>query len=126
MTGEIIMTEEILKNIFLNKEDIDNDLTIREENGVLLSKSKVLYYDEATGMSVKYLYQYKGNVTKWHKHNCSHGMYVLEGTLYTDKGDYGPGSFVWFDEGTVMEHGARDGDVAMLFITNKDFDIVFL
>jgi quercetin dioxygenase-like cupin family protein len=49
---------------------------------------------------------------------------VLEGTLVTNDGQYGPGSFVWFPEGNVMEHGATaEKDVVVLFITNKPFDI---
>ena len=49
-------------------------------------------------------------------------MYVLEGTLVTHEGRYGPGSFVWFPEGLTMEHGATvEGDVTVLFITNKRF-----
>jgi quercetin dioxygenase-like cupin family protein len=51
-------------------------------------------------------------------------MYVLEGTLQTGSGMYGPGSFVWFPEGIEMEHGATaEADVTVLFITNKPFDI---
>jgi quercetin dioxygenase-like cupin family protein len=51
-------------------------------------------------------------------------MYVLEGVLQTHEGTYGPGSFVWFPEGPVMEHGATaDGDVTVVFITNKRFEI---
>ena len=51
-------------------------------------------------------------------------MYVLEGTLVTHEGDYGPGSFVWFPEGPEMQHGATaEEPVTVLFITNKPFDI---
>jgi hypothetical protein len=51
-------------------------------------------------------------------------MYVLEGTLVTHEGRYGPGHFVWFPEGNVMEHGATaEQDVTVLFVTNKPFDI---
>jgi hypothetical protein len=51
-------------------------------------------------------------------------MYVLDGVLKTHAGHFGPGSFVWFPEGMLMEHGATaDNDVTMLFITNKPFDI---
>jgi hypothetical protein len=51
-------------------------------------------------------------------------MYVLEGTLLTHAGQFGPGSFVWFPEGLAMEHGATpDRDVIVLFITNKPFEI---
>jgi hypothetical protein len=54
-------------------------------------------------------------------------MYVLEGTLVTHKGKFGPGSFVWFPEGEVMEHGASpEGDVVVLFITNKSFRIDYV
>jgi quercetin dioxygenase-like cupin family protein len=30
----------------------------------------------------------------WHTHPCTHGIYVLEGTLVTHDGEYGPGNFV--------------------------------
>ena len=64
-----------------------------------------------------------------HRHERLHDMfYVLEGTLTMRLGDetceLGPGSFVWFPEGMMMEHGAtQDNDVTLLFITNKPFDI---
>ena len=59
-----------------------------------------------------------------HTHPCGHGLYVLEGELVTHKGKYGPGTFVWFPEGEVMEHGAGPaGDVTVLFVTNKRFRI---
>ena len=49
---------------------------------------------------------------------------MLEGTLRTHRGEYGPGSFVWFPEGGVMENGATDdADCVFLFITNKPFGI---
>ena len=51
-------------------------------------------------------------------------MYVLEGTLVTHEGRYGPGHFVWFPEGSLMEPGASaEQDVTVLFITNKRFEI---
>ena len=77
-----------------------------------------LVTDEDTGMLVKYIRYPKGTVTPIHDHHCAHGMYVLKGTLHTDKGDFGPGSFIWFEEGNVMTHGAtQDEDVDCLFIT---------
>lgn len=85
-----------------------------------------LLRDGDTGMSVKLIRYPKGSVTPPHTHHCAHGMYVLKGTLHTDKGDFGPGSFVWFSEGSVMTHGGLDGDVECLFITNKAFDIQYL
>ena len=54
-------------------------------------------------------------------------MYVLEGTLVTHQGKYPPGTFVWFPEGEVMEHGASaEGDVTVVFITNKAFRIDYV
>jgi quercetin dioxygenase-like cupin family protein len=87
---------------------------------------KLLLEDPDTGMSVRLIRYPAGFVATWHTHPCAHGMYVLEGTLYTHAGRYGPGSFVWFPEGMLMEHGATpEGDVVVVFITNKKFDIHF-
>ncbi len=85
---------------------------------------KDLVEDPETHVTVR-LVRYGAGVTNtWHTHPCAHGMYVLEGTLVTHAGRYGPGSFVWFPEGMVMEHGATpDHDVVVLFITNKAFEI---
>ncbi|MDO4548497.1 MAG: cupin domain-containing protein [Clostridia bacterium] len=79
--------------------------------------------DPDTGMMVKLICYPKGSVTPLHDHNCAHGIYVLRGTLHTDSGDFGPGSFVWFPEGDRMIHGGLEEDVEGLFITNKAFDI---
>ena len=80
--------------------------------------------DPDTGMQVLKLVYRAGWTNPWHTHPCAHGIYVLEGSLATHQGTYGPGSFVWFPEGGIMEHGASaDGDCTFLFITNKPFDI---
>lgn len=92
----------------------------------LPSSSKIVYQDPESGMIVKLVHYPKGTVARQHTHHCGHGMYVLKGTLYTDRGNFEPGSFVWFKEGVVMEHGARDTDVDCVFITNKAFDIDYL
>jgi quercetin dioxygenase-like cupin family protein len=77
-----------------------------------------------TGMSVQMIRYVAGFTNPRHRHNCAHGIYVLEGTLRTHAGTFGPGNFVWFPEGMLMEHGAtEDGDMTALFITNKPFDI---
>ena len=86
-----------------------------------------LIHDEDTGMCVKMVKHPAGVVTPWHTHPCAHGNYVLKGTLRTNIGDFGPGTFVWFPEGTEMEHGAKeDEEVEFLFFTNKEFAINFL
>ena len=87
---------------------------------------QLLLYDEDTTMSVKMIRYPKGSVTPLHDHHCAHGMYVIKGTLHTDKGDFEAGSFVWFKEGSVMTHGGKDEDVECLFISNKTFDIHYL
>jgi quercetin dioxygenase-like cupin family protein len=85
---------------------------------------KNLIEDPDTGMEVRLVRYPAGAVNPLHTHPCAHGMYVLEGTLVTHQGQYGPGHFVWFPEGSVMEHGATaDEDVTVLFITNKPFEI---
>jgi quercetin dioxygenase-like cupin family protein len=85
---------------------------------------KNLLEDAETGMTVRLVRYPAGFVNPRHTHPCGHGMYVLEGTLATHAGKYGPGSFIWFPEGSVMEHGATaESDVTVLFITNKHFEI---
>lgn len=88
---------------------------------------KELFSDPDTGMLVRLVRYPAGVINPRHTHPCGHGMYVLEGTLLTHQGTFGPGSFVWFPEGQVMEHGAStDGDVTVVFITNKPFRIDYL
>jgi quercetin dioxygenase-like cupin family protein len=85
---------------------------------------KELFIDPDTGMEVRLVRYPAGVINPQHTHPCAHGMYVLEGTLVTHAGQFGPGSFVWFPEGQVMEHGAGpDGDTVVVFITNKSFRI---
>jgi len=88
--------------------------------------TKHLLKDGDTGMIINRTIYPKGFKTRWHTHPCSHGIYVLNGKLKTDKGVYGSGSFVWFPEGVLAEHGSvLEEDVEILFITNKAFDIHF-
>ena len=89
--------------------------------------NKVLLDDPDTGMGVKLIRYPAGLVNPHHTHPCGHGIYVLEGTLVTHRGNFGPGTFVWFPEGEHMEHGATaDGDVIALFIHNKPFRIDYV
>jgi quercetin dioxygenase-like cupin family protein len=88
---------------------------------------KNLHTDPDTGAEIRLVRYPAGVINPNHTHPCGHGMYVLEGTLVTHKGSFGPGTFVWFPEGEVMEHGASaDGDVVVLFITNKSFRIDYV
>src|SRR5262249_39734055 len=72
--------------------------------GTILRKE--LFPDPETGMLVRLVRYPAGVINPAHTHPCGHGMYVLDGTLVTHRGEYGPGSFVWFPEGEVMTHGA--------------------
>jgi len=88
---------------------------------------KMLRDDPETGMTVQIVNYPRGFTNVWHKHPCGHGMYVLDGVLRTHQGDHPVGTWVWFDEGGYMEHGAtEDSDVTVLFVTNKPFGICYL
>ena len=88
---------------------------------------KMLYTDSETGGEIRLVRYPAGVINPLHTHPCGHGMYVLQGQLVTHKGTFGPGHFVWFPEGEAMEHGASaEGDVIVLFITNKVFRIDYV
>jgi quercetin dioxygenase-like cupin family protein len=88
---------------------------------------KELFRDPETGMMVRLVRYPAGVINPRHTHPCGHGMYVLEGKLVTHRGTFGPGNFVWFGEGEVMEHGATaEGDCTVVFVTNKDFRIDYV
>jgi len=88
---------------------------------------KILLQHPQAGVEVKLLRYPAGFTMSWHTHGVAHGMYVLEGSLVTHAGTYGPGSFVWFPKGMVMQHGASETeDVVMLFINEGNFDIQFV
>jgi len=88
---------------------------------------KELYTDPETSALIRLVRYPAGVINPKHTHPCRHGMYVLEGKLVTHVGTFGPGTFVWFPEGEVMEHGAStDGDVTVLFVTNKAFRIDYV
>jgi quercetin dioxygenase-like cupin family protein len=98
---------------------------LNEPTGRIIHR-KVLFVEPETGMEVRLVRYPAGFINPLHTHHCGHGMYVLEGELVTHEGRYGPGAFVWFYEGSEMEHGATaENDVTVLFITNKPFDIHF-
>jgi quercetin dioxygenase-like cupin family protein len=88
---------------------------------------KELVKDEETGVMVHVTKYPAGFMNPKHIHTCAHGMYILKGVLRTSKGDFSPGSFVWFPEGEIMWHGATETqDVEFIFITNKKFIINYL
>lgn len=87
---------------------------------------KPMIQDE-TGMVAIMTRYPKGYWKPYHRHTCSHGIYVFSGKLKTDDGIYGPGSFVWHPAGYKCGHGAtEDEECVFLFVANKPFDIEFL
>jgi len=88
---------------------------------------KELFLDPETNVLIRLVRYPAGVINPRHTHPCAHGMYVLEGKLVTHAGSFGPGMFVWFPEGEVMEHGASaEGDTTVLLMTNKAFRIDYV
>src|SRR5262245_28314804 len=109
--------------VAINANDMPWEERFNERIGKALFR-KDLYTDPESGMEIRLVRYPAGVINPAHTHPCGHGMYVLEGTLVTHQRKYGPGTFVWFAEGQVMEHGASaEGDVTVVFITNKTFRI---
>ena len=110
----------------VNSNELPWEENFNEKIGRVLLR-KPLFNDPETGMLVRLVRYPAGAINPAHTHPCGHGMFVLEGNLVTHNGTYGPGSFVWFPEGEVMEHGASsDGDVTVVFVTNKAFRIDYV
>ena len=110
----------------VNRSDVEWSEVLMEQIGRPFYV-KLLLDEPETGMSVMLLRYPAGLVNPHHKHSCGHGMYVLEGKLVTHRGEFGPGTFVWFPEGDTMQHGASpEGDMIALFITNKPFSVDYV
>ncbi len=112
--------------IAINANDAPWEERFNEKLGRSLFR-KTLFDDPETGAEIRLVRYPAGVVNPRHTHPCGHGMYVLSGRLATHKGTFGPGTFVWFPEGEAMEHGATpEGDVTVLFVTNKRFRIDYV
>ena len=117
---------ETNRRIAIDTADVPWEERWNEHLGKMLYR-KNLIEDSETGVEIRLVRYPAGVINTRHIHTCAHGMYVLDGTLRTDGGDYGPGHFVWFPAGIEMEHGATaEKDVTVLFITNRRFDIHYL
>jgi quercetin dioxygenase-like cupin family protein len=96
-----------------------------EEEPIGLFK-KILACDDETGVLIQLVKYPAGFINPEHIHTCAHGVYVLKGIFHTSRGDFAPGSFVWFPEGEIMWHGAtQDKEAELLFITNKEFTVKY-
>jgi quercetin dioxygenase-like cupin family protein len=88
---------------------------------------KFLYKDVNNGQVAMLVRYPAGQIMPAHLHSHGHGMYVLSGHLVTDRGTYGPGTFVWSPANEVISHGAPpDEDVVVLFLRHEDMDIHFM
>jgi quercetin dioxygenase-like cupin family protein len=87
---------------------------------------KPLLNDAASGHVVMLVRYPAGEMNPSHKHQVGHGLYVLDGTLVTNRGSFGPNTFVWFAPHESMAHGAGpEKDMVAVFITNPDMRIVY-
>ena len=114
------MTEEFYS---IDTTTTEWEATHNPKPGVDLGRL-MLRKDPKNGAEIRMIRYPKGVLNPEHTHPCGHGIFVLEGTLRTHKGEYGPGTWVWFPQGEVMAHGAtEDGDVVGIFITDGAFEI---
>jgi len=52
---------------------------------------------------------------------------VLQGTLVTNRGKFGPGTYVWFAPDQVVSHGAGpDEDVVVIFMKHDGMTIDYV
>jgi quercetin dioxygenase-like cupin family protein len=88
---------------------------------------KTLYKQPGTGLEIKYVRYPRGCMIPYHSHDAGHGCYVLSGMLVTSAGTFGPGDFVWFDQGQKMTHGAGpDEGVDFIMVTDKELGMHYL
>lgn len=88
---------------------------------------KSLVLDEKTGIQINYMNYPAGFTTYRHTHTAGHAFLVLSGQLRSDENTYGPGTFIWYPEGQVAEHGATAyEDFICLQISNKSFSINYV
>ena len=109
----------------IDTKSVEWDKSFNPKLGVDLGRL-MLRKDPKNGAEIRMIRYPKGIVNPEHTHPCGHGIFVLEGKLRTHRGTYGPGTWVWFPEGEIMEHGATDeGDMIGIFITDGAFDIFY-
>jgi quercetin dioxygenase-like cupin family protein len=82
---------------------------------------KPLFQNPKTG-EVTMLVRYPaGQLNPSHVHPVGHSMYVLQGSLVTHRGTFGPHTYVWFPPNEVMHHGAGpEEDLVALFTVGRN------
>ncbi len=95
-------------------------------SGKLFGK-KALHKDEETGMEINYMCYPKGFTTEAHSHPCGQGFYILQGQFESNGDLYGPGTVIWYPEGSIAQHGATAyEDCICLQINNKPIGMHYM
>ena len=88
---------------------------------------KEFFSDPDTGMMVRLVEYPAGVINPAHTHPCGHGMYVLEGNAGDAQRDIRPRQLRLVSRrGRDGARRTADGDVIVVFITNKPFRIDYV
>lgn len=88
---------------------------------------KGLVLDDETGIQINYMNYPAGFTTYNHKHTAGHCFFVFSGQLQSGGNYYGPGTFIWYPQGCITDHGASAyEDLICLQISNKSFAIEYV
>ncbi|MCC6093410.1 MAG: hypothetical protein LIV24_00035 [Eubacterium sp.] len=100
---------------------------IRDKREECSSEYKPMIHDPLNGAVLWFSHYPEGYWKPEHKHNCAHGIYVIDGELKMGDAIYKPETFIWNPAGYPCGHGAAPGkDCRFLFVANRPFDIEFL
>jgi quercetin dioxygenase-like cupin family protein len=81
-------------------------------------------YTHEIAMLVRYP---AGQMNPAHTHPVGHSIYVLQGKLVTNRGAFGPGTYLWFPPDEVVSHGAGpDEDAVVIFTTHDGMTIDYV
>lgn len=119
-------TNSLIKPQAFNVYDKEGWIEKEEPEGCFFD-DRPMISDPLNGAVINFSHYREGFWKSYHRHKCSHGIYVIDGQMKADDKVYGPGSFVWDPAGYCGGHGAAPGsDCLFLFISNLPFDIEFL
>ncbi len=119
-----VMAEE--KRIIANVFEAEGWIEKEEPIGSFFDDKPVVT-EAAHGGVLNFSNYREGFWKDYHRHTCSHGIYVIEGKMKADDHIYEKGSFVWDPAGYQGGHGAAPGtNCRFLFISDLPFDIEFL
>ncbi|MGN0363991.1 MAG: cupin domain-containing protein [Bilifractor sp.] len=100
---------------------------VRDTRDDCRSFYKPMIHDPLNGAVLWFSHYPKGYWKPDHRHNCAHGIYVIDGELQMGDTIYKPETFIWNPAGYPCGHGAAPGkECRFLFVANRPFDIEFL